>query len=107
MGQVLLIKRGGGLQELAGVFDHGTPQMREIFGLLLGERLILGPELRNPAIDVNGRIVRVEVIEVILGEGLLGTVPHQAVNPRDEDVADGVGIDGINLRLVPDLIGLL
>ena len=94
-------------QELAGVVGHGTPQAREIFAWLLAERVVLGPKLRNPAVDVSGRIVGIEVVEVILGEGLLGTLPHQAGHPGGEDVADGVGIDGVNVGLVLDLVGLL
>jgi hypothetical protein len=86
---------------------HGTPQAREIIAWLLAERVILNPELSDPAVDVSGRIVGVEVVEVVLGEGLLGTLPHQAGHPGDENVAEGVGIDGVNLGLVLDWVGLL
>jgi len=55
---------------------------------------------------VSGRVVGVEVVEVVLGEGLLGTLPHQAGHPRNEDVADGIGVDGVNLGLVLDFVGL-
>ena len=96
-----------GQEELAGVVGHGTPQAREIFAWLVAERVVLGPELRKPSVDMSGRIVGVEVVEVVLGEGLLGTLPHQAGHPGGEDVADGVGIDSVNIGLVLDLVGLL
>ena len=95
------------MQEFAGAVHHGTPQAREIFGLLLAERVVLIPELRDPAVDVSGRLFGVEVVEVVLGEGLLGTLPHQIGKPGDEDIADRVGIDSINLRLVLDLVRFL
>lgn len=95
------------MQEFAGVIHHGTPQAREIFVWLLAEIVVLSPELRSPTVDVSGRIVGVEVVEVVLGEGLLGTVPHEASHPRDEDVADGVWIDSVHLGLVLNLVGLL
>jgi len=106
MSQARQMKRGGDLQELAGVVHHGTPQRREILAWLLAERVVLSPELGEPAVDVNRGIVGVEVVEVVLGEGLLGTLPHQAGHPGDEDVADGVGIDGVNLLLVLDFVRL-
>ena len=56
-------------------------------------------------VDVSRRIVGVEVVEVVPGEGLFGTLPHQVCNPGDEDITNRVGIDGINLRLVLDLVG--
>jgi len=56
---------------------------------------------------VSGRILGVEVIEVILCECLLGTLPHQGGYPGDEDVADRVGVDGVNLGLFLDLVGLV
>jgi len=71
MSQVGRIKQRGDLQELAGVAHHGTPQRREILAWLLAERVVLGPELSEPAIDVSGGVVGVEIVEVILGEGLL------------------------------------
>ena len=85
---------------------HGTPQRREILARLLAERVVFSPELGEPAIDVGRRILGVEVVEVVLCEGLLGTYPHQAGHPGDENVANGVGIDGVNLGLVLDSIGL-
>ena len=75
--------------------------------MLLAERVILDPELRDPAVDVSGRIFGVEVVEVVLGEWLLGTLPHEIGNPGDEDIADRVGIDGINLGLFLDHVGLV
>ena len=53
------------------------------------------------------RIFGVEVVEVVLGEWLFGTPPHQAGHPGDEDVADGVGIDGVKPRFVLDFVGLV
>ena len=53
------------------------------------------------------RIFGVEVVEVVLGKGFLGTPPHQAGHPGDEDVADGVGIDGVNLGFVLEFVGLV
>ena len=73
--------------------------------MLVAEGVVLGPELRDPAVDVSRRIVGAEVVEVVLGEGLFGTLPHQICNPGDEDITDRVGIYGINLRLVLDLVG--
>jgi len=94
---------GGDLQEFTGVAHYGTPQAKGIFGLPLAERVVLGPKLGEPAVDVSGRIVGVEAAEVVLGEGLLGTLPHQIGKPGDEDIAERVGIDSINLGLVLDL----
>lgn len=99
--------RGGYLQEPAGVTHHGTPQTREVFALLLAKGVILSPELRDPTVDVSGGVLGVEVVEIVLCDGFLGAFPHQTGNPGDEDVADGVGIDGVNLRSVLDLIDLL
>lgn len=98
--------RGEDLQELPGVTRHGTPQTREIFAWLLAERVVLNPELSDPTVDVSGRIVGVEVVEVVLGERLLGTPPHEAGHPGDEDVADGIRVYGINLGLILGLVGL-
>jgi hypothetical protein len=101
------IKRGRDLQGLASVIHHGTPQPREIFGWLLAERVILRPELSDPAVDVSRRIAGVEVVEVVLGEGLLIALPHQVGHPGDEDVAKGVGINSIDLGFVLDGVGLV
>lgn len=107
MNQMSQIGRGGCLQEHTGVTHHGTPQAREIFPSLLAERVILSPELRDPAVNVSGGVFGVEVVEIFLCDGFLGALPHQAGNPGDEDVADRVGVDGINLRPVLDLVNLL
>ena len=107
MNQMSQIRRGRCLQEYAGVTHHGTPQAREVFALLLAERVILSPELRDPTVKVSGRIFGVEVVEIVLCDGFLGALPHQAGNPGDEDVADRVGVDGINPRSVLDLVDLL
>jgi hypothetical protein len=104
---VLRVGRGGGLQEFAGVVHHGTPQAGEIFGLLVAERVVLGPEVRDPAVNVSGRIVGVEVVEIVFGERLLGTLPHQICKPGDEDIADRVWIYSVSLGLVLDLFGLI
>jgi len=74
--------------------------------LLLAERVILGPKPGEPTVNVSGRIVGVEAVEVVLGEGLLGTLPHKICKPGDEDIAERVGIDGINRGLVQDLFEL-
>ena len=74
---------------------------------MLAERVILNPELSDPAINVSRRIIGVEVVEVVLGEWLLGTLPHKICHPGGEDIADGVRIDGVNLGLVVDLVDLL
>jgi hypothetical protein len=51
------------------------------------------------------RIFGVEVVEVVLVEGFLGTLPHQVSYPGDEDVAERVGIDGVNLGLDLGVVG--
>lgn len=107
MSETSRIKRGRDLQGLASVIHHRTPQPREIFGWLLAERVVLCPELSDPAVDASRRIAGVEVVEVVLGEGLLGALPHQVGHPGDEDVAEGVGINGIDLGLVLDGVGLV
>lgn len=65
---------------------------------------MLIPELRNPAVNVRGRTYGVEIVKVVLGKGFLGTIPHQADHPRDEGVAEGIRIDGINLGFVPGVV---
>ena len=55
---------------------------------------------------MNGGILGVEVVEIFLGEGLLGTVPHQVGHPGNEDVAERVGVDGVNLRILLDVVRL-
>lgn len=74
--------------------------------MLLAERVILSPKPGEPTVNVSRRIARVEAVEIILGEGLLGTLPHQICKPGDADIAERVGMDGINLGLVLDLVGL-
>ena len=107
MSRVSQIRREGDLQELAGVVHHRTPQTREILAWLFAERVVLNPEMSNPAVDVSRGIVGVEVVEVVLGESLLGTLPHQAGHPGDKDVAEGVGIDGVNVGFVLGFVSLL
>jgi hypothetical protein len=55
---------------------------------------------------VKGRIFGVEVVGVVLGEGLLGTVPCQVGYPGDGDIADRVRIDGVDLGLILNFVSL-
>lgn len=86
---------------------HGTPEARKILAWLLAERGILSPELSDPTVDMSGRVVGIEVVEVVLGERLLGTLPHEVSHPGDEDVAERVGIDGVNIGFILGFFGLL
>ena len=61
--------------------------MRKVSVGSFTEGVVLIPKWRNPTVYVSGRVLLVEVVEIILGEGLLETLPHQVGHPRDEDVA--------------------
>jgi hypothetical protein len=74
---------------------------------LLAEGIVFIPESRNPSVDISGRIIGVEVVEVVLGEGLLGPFPHQSGHPGNEDVTERIGINGVNLGLVLAIVRLL
>jgi len=96
---------GRDIQGFAGAAHHGTPQPGGTIVRLVAERIVLGPEMSEPAVDVSRGIFGVEVVEIVFGEGLLGTTPYQAGHPGNEDVADGVGIDGVNLGPAPGFVG--
>lgn len=92
------------IQKFAGILHRGTPEAGEVFAGALAEGVVLIPELRKPTIDMSGRVLWIEIVEVFLGERFLRTSPHQTGHPGNEDVAERVGVNGVNFGPVLDVV---